>query len=252
MAAGAIQNVKLIQLNLWQGKLLRKVLPFLNEEKPDIVCLQEVTSSKDIGHGFLEVNNLEQLLEDLGFPYHFFAPRFGYDLMHTKARYGNAILSRQPLLDKQSFFTHGAYDDDYVHQYRKRNISLAQHATVELKGQTVHIFNHHGYHQFDPNGNETSIESLHNLAQWTDKFSGPRILAGDLNVWPQSPALESLNQRFINLTQEHRVRSTLNEFAVADVACDYILVTEDIKVHHFEVSEKIVSDHKALILEFEV
>jgi endonuclease/exonuclease/phosphatase family metal-dependent hydrolase len=36
------------------------------------------------------------------------------------------------------------------------------------------------------------------------------------------------------------------------VACDYVFTSTDIKIINFGVSDTLVSDHKALILEFEI
>ncbi|MGH7194602.1 MAG: hypothetical protein ACREJM_13880 [Candidatus Saccharimonadales bacterium] len=34
--------MKIIQLNIWQGKLGKPIIDYLNAEKPDFVCMQEV------------------------------------------------------------------------------------------------------------------------------------------------------------------------------------------------------------------
>ncbi|HSD55555.1 MAG TPA: endonuclease/exonuclease/phosphatase family protein [Candidatus Saccharimonadales bacterium] len=38
--------MKLVQLNIWQGRLIDHVATLLKHEQPDIICLQEVYSSK--------------------------------------------------------------------------------------------------------------------------------------------------------------------------------------------------------------
>ncbi len=90
-------------------------------------------------------------------------------------------------------------------------------------------------------------------------YRGPLIFCGDLNVKPSSPSLKPLNSLGLrNLTTEHHVSTTLSAVHRApeadrlSVAVDYIFVSPEIKVQNFQVSEELLSDHKALILEFEV
>jgi len=244
--------VKLIQLNIWQGRLIKQAVRFLLREQPDIICLQELSSSAIGDAGFLETNSLEQLKTALSVEYAAFAPRWNYDLMGVRAGYGNGILSRLPIIGEETRFLHGVLNENFVFGRDYRFMTNAQRVKLSVAGKELEVFNHHGYYLPDPNGNETSKAGLENLAAWAGEYASPTILTGDLNVWPQSPALQMLNSHFRNLITEHAIDSTLSQLNFADVACDYIFVNDQIKVQHFEVSEELVSDHKALILEFDI
>jgi len=249
--------MKLIQLNLWQGRLLSNALEFMQQEQPDILCLQEVTSSEVENPGFLDTNSLQTLLKELDLPNYFFSPRFSYQFMHSRALYGNCILSRYPISNQETRFTHGDFVEDIVLNKDNHDMSNAQLAVLDLGKHSLNIINHHGYYQPNPVGNQTTTESLQKLADWVAELSGPAILAGDLNVWPKSPALNSINSLGLNnLTSDYAIRSTLSEIHQApnknEVACDYVFTSKDIKVTDFHVMEKLVSDHKALVLEFEL
>jgi endonuclease/exonuclease/phosphatase family metal-dependent hydrolase len=245
--------MKLLQLNIWQGRLRRSMLKFLEAEEPDIICLQEVTSSEIPSYGFLELNNLEFLLEKLKYPYHTFAPRFSYEIMRSKGFYGNAILSRLPIVSEEVRYTHGSFEENVDFRQKRPNMFNAQRAAIDVNGRELQVLNHHGYHDVDPNGVPEAIESAQKLADWISELSGPVVLAGDLNVWPASPAIQPLNKILRNLTVENGVLSTLTQFGAAEgVACDYIFASEEVNVKEFKVSEELVSDHKALILEFDL
>jgi endonuclease/exonuclease/phosphatase family metal-dependent hydrolase len=56
----------------------------------------------------------------------------------------------------------------------------------------------------------------------------------------------------LNLSAKYRIKSTFNQFNSNDVVCDYIFVNDFVKVRNFKVSNELVSDHKALILEFDI
>ena len=245
--------MKLIQLNLWQGRLLRNVLEFILDENPDILCLQEVTTSELLDNGFLTSNSLGVLLEKTKLGYHYFSPRIKYDLMHTTAAYGNCILTRLPISHVETRFTHGEFDPDHIMHKNNHGMTNAQLVVLAVGAHRLNVMNHHGYHQLDPIGNQTTVESLGKVASWIQELSGPIILAGDFNVQPSSPALQSLNILLRNLTYENNLKSTLNELAAVDnVACDYIMLNDQIRMNGFKVSDRLVSDHKALILEFDI
>ena len=56
----------------------------------------------------------------------------------------------------------------------------------------------------------------------------------------------------INHTRENQIKTTLSQLSrvPVDVACDYIFTSRDINIKKFSVSDVLVSDHKALILDF--
>lgn len=245
--------MKLIQLNIWQGRLLNQAVKFLTEQDPDIICLQELTSSDIKVPGFLETNTLQQLLQRLNLTHHSFAARWQYSLMGGTASYGLGTISRFPIIDEKVVFTTGEYNGDMVYGRDATNdMANALRTTIDAGDKTIDVYNHHGYWLPDPNGDATSISSIANLATWADQSHGPVIIAGDLNVWPQSPALKALDQRFRNLTREAGAVSTLSRLGKFQLPCDYIFVNGTVRVQNFEVSEQLVSDHKALILEFDL
>jgi endonuclease/exonuclease/phosphatase (EEP) superfamily protein YafD len=83
-------------------------------------------------------------------------------------------------------------------------------------------------------------------------LSGPVILTGDFNLVPGSKSLEPLNKMLRNLSIEFRLSTTRNQLTHKNEVCDYIFVNDKVQVKQFEASDALISDHKALILDFEI
>lgn len=257
MAAQAILGLvlKLIQLNIWQGKILIAVSRFLKQQDADILCLQEVCSSS-VYLGALDLlSSLEVLQLDLAYPYVYYQSSFSFDTSGVTASMGNTILSKYPLENTRSVFTHNSYhevtDWQRDHPGNTRNLQLAEVTLPDGKSFTV--ANHHGYWDKDKMGNEHTVAAMKIAAEELKKVQGPLIFAGDLNIVPASPAMHLFDNWLTDLTATHNISDTLSAFGkVSDVPCDHILVSPEVTVQEFTVSEELVSDHKALILVFEV
>ena len=119
--------------------------------------------------------------------------------------------------------------------------------------KSLSLINHHAHWKANPVGDEISVERMEFVYDKIISLPRPLIFAGDLNVTTESPAMRVFNGALDDLTATHHVSSTLTELNKAkDVACDHILVSPDISVKKFRVSDMLVSDHTALILEFDV
>jgi endonuclease/exonuclease/phosphatase family metal-dependent hydrolase len=123
MGKKKFQKMKVIQLNIWGGKLDHSIISFLNHEQADIVCLQEVNELEGKTGGMFAP--LSSIKERTGYEYAFMAPAHTYHYMNRKCLYGNAILSKLPISDGQIAFVHGAYQENYdtgEHDNNNRNI----------------------------------------------------------------------------------------------------------------------------------
>ena len=247
--------MKLLQLNIWAGRLLNPILKLVEEEQPDILCLQEVYSSSDT---MLKVNggmysSLELIKQKAGHDHSFLSPTFSLNLSNHKLYFGNAVISRFPLANTKEVFVCSEYAAEIDLTQREPNIRNLQIVTAQIDGESLVIANHHGYWDRDPLGNQTSIDCMQKVADALKPVQGPLVLAGDLNLKPPSPAMRVFDGFLEDLTATYNVKSTLSLVSpYGDVACDHILVSPQIKVNGFRVAEAIVSDHKALILDFDL
>jgi endonuclease/exonuclease/phosphatase family metal-dependent hydrolase len=247
--------MKILQLNIWMGKLLDQVLELVEQERPDILCLQEVYSSGQTS--VLAPDKMFSSLEFIqlaaGHDYNFMAPTFSINLQDTKLNFGNAIVSKYPLLDQTSLFVNGEFTDQPDVTAKVLNTRNLQLARLNLDGKDFIIANHHGYWQPDPIGNQTTIDCMAAAANQLKTNHLPMILAGDLNVTAASPAMRVFDGLLEDLTATHQVEDTLSQLGkVSGVACDHILVSHEVKVNEFRVLDELVSDHKALILDFDL
>ena len=246
--------MKLLTLNLWDGRLLQQALNLLAKEKPDIVCLQEVWSSDEIVRIPADIfNSLDSVSSAIGLPHVFFSPTIKSSVHSTNTGFGNAILSNTPFESTETVFIHGKLQDRYSSLTHTSNTRNLQKCTINVGDKKLTIFNHHAYWDENPEGNEVSKACMQKVSDEIQKCSGPTILAGDLNVWPKSPAMRVFDGKLRDLTADYGLNSTLSQLGKVDnVACDHILTSEAVHVSTFSASEELVSDHKALMLEFEI
>lgn len=249
-----IYDMKIIQLNIWLGHLLNPALAFIDREDPDILCAQEVYSS-EAGLGLFDAYQTHQRLSEL-FPYQFFASTFSHQVLGETVEYGNAIYSKFPIHDESVDFTHGHYVENQTVKNFAHNIRSVQQCKVTLPdGKTISIANHHGYHSTNFSGTDESVASMRQAARSLQKAQAPLIFCGDLNVNQTSQTVHELDVlKLRNLAAEFELTTTLSSAHrfTHNLTCDYIFVTPSIKVDNFYASDAVVSDHKALILDFEI
>lgn len=246
--------MKLIQLNIWQGRLLREVIDFLQNEQPDFVCMQEVYSSNIDTPLYDFLNCYERIHEVFPEYYGFFSEAYKMEFMGEPFGFGNAILSKYALSGTETFPINGEYQvyknlTNYIGNTRN-----LQRALVTINDTTSFtLFNHHGYWDQSPLGNNLTVDALQKVSSIIANTTGPVVFAGDLNVIPGSPALQTFNGLLQDLTETYQVKTTLSELGkVPDVPCDHIMVSDDVKVLNYETKSRLVSDHMPIVLEFEV
>jgi endonuclease/exonuclease/phosphatase family metal-dependent hydrolase len=83
--------MKLIQLNIWGGKLQHQIPKFLSEEEPDIVCMQEVHDLK--GPSGAVFVTLDEIKQKCGFAYSYMSPTYSSTYQRRANSFGNAILT---------------------------------------------------------------------------------------------------------------------------------------------------------------
>jgi endonuclease/exonuclease/phosphatase family metal-dependent hydrolase len=253
--------MKIIQLNAWLGRLNGPLARFIEAEKPDIICMQEVIKPVDANAQFMDdqFGFLEEVKQAGKFEYEIFAPNWGFVFGGVILDEGSAILSHFPISNDQNKHTNGEYyvcDNNTSYRKNTRNY---QTCSVELpNGQKISLVNYQGYLDGPKEtGTEMTISTLQKVSDAAGKLPRPLILCGDFNAWPSSPALRVFDSlQLTNHTIEHNITGTLssahrapdNDRALA--TCDYILTSPEIIINNFKVSDVIVSDHKALILEF--
>ncbi len=244
--------MKIIQANIWGGKLDQQVIDFFAREQPDFACLQEVNDLAGRA-GAKRFATLDDIKAAAGFDHVYMSPTYSFRFMKRQLNFGNAILSKLPLASTDTVFTGGEYAADFDVMEGQGNIRNLQLATVSVKGVMLNILNHHGHWVHGTKaGNDETIKRMQAIAGVLESCRGPVILCGDFNLAPRSQSLAIINDKLTNLSIENDLTRTYNQFSDVDEVCDYIFVNDQVKVRRFEMSEFILSDHKALILEFDL
>lgn len=177
--------LRILSYNIHQGITVRRnklsltvLKEALQEEKPDLVFLQEVAGSsvEKLGKLWPEkvAHQLEALADEMW-------PHFAYqkNVIFSRHHHGNAILSRYPISD--FLFT-----DITIGKLKKRGI-LHGIVQIPIENQkeplAVHAVNAHlGLFQFERKVQTNKLVDYVNKAVGT---KNPLIIAGDFNDWRQ-------------------------------------------------------------------
>lgn len=239
---------RILQLNVWMGKVEGNLRRLLEQNDFDMICLQEVLTAEEGStreHLARLCFDLEAIQKASRLPHVFFSPNWGGKLANGTMQLGNAILSRTPFISTESEFAHGAYNGDTILGKTVGNNLNYQIAKLE-NGLTV--VNHHGYWQPNPIGNEESVKSMQRVADAIRPLAedSPLVMCGDLNIEAASPAMRPLDF-LVDLTAKNQVKNTLSGLKYdGEVACDHILVNDAANPVDFLVRQELASDHLAL------
>jgi len=242
--------MKILQLNVWTGRIKGSLLKFFRENDFDVVCLQEAVWG-DLPDGVLEnfFVTVDQIKEAGRFQYESRSSNFSLQMSTRKMQQGNVILSRKEIIDERIESVYGenkpleSIDDLRNHEYTVQIVRLEN---------GLNVVNHHGYWLPTPVGDEVTVKVMQKVANFVKGIAGPVVVCGDLNIIHASPAMRTLD--FLrDLTEENGIENTLNSLKFnGKVACDHILVSPEIKVSKFEVLDDLISDHKPLAVEINI
>jgi endonuclease/exonuclease/phosphatase family metal-dependent hydrolase len=200
----------------------------------DIVAVQEIFSSEHSGKDQLDI-----LAKTLGMH-----TAFGYTRHHRKAAYGNAVLSRWPIVQQRTM--------DISKQGRERRGCLR--ADIEGPRGMLHVFNIHlGTSYFE---RRHQVRSLFSSKFLKEELSGPRVLIGDFNEWVRGLPTRLLSQRFESLNiRLHLGRKRSYPGLLPLLHLDHIYFEKPLHVEKAELVRsrlaKVASDHLPLVAWFE-
>lgn len=251
--------MKLMQLNIWQGRLLRQVLDFLEQEKPDILCMQEVYSSEINSINLDFLGSFERIKEIFPGYHGYFSANYDFPVFGQKISYGNGLISRYPILQPETVYTSGEFRSfclagEYIEKEVNDFAYNVQKVTLQMsEAKSFCLLNHHGYWLPNRMGSEVSVQKMEKVAGIIKESPRPLIFVGDLNVVAESPAMQPIRAILRDLTQEYGLHTTLSELGkVKNVACDHVSISEGVQVKHFAARNSLESDHKALVLDFDL
>jgi endonuclease/exonuclease/phosphatase family metal-dependent hydrolase len=255
--------MKLLTLNTWGGQVHAPLMKFIERMAPevDIFCFQEVYSTLtdlEFSHG-AKMNLHQDISKVLKSHREYHSPKSkGYDFsgyIGKDISFGNAIFIRKEI--PVSHYEE-AFDviNDEGHDWRKNAVAKAQIMTVEVSAKSLVLSNFHGVWIQGTHKKDTPerIEQSDHLKEILDSFSGEKIICGDFNLLPDGESIKILEQGMRNLIKDFNITSTRSSlYGTSPIKfADYALVTPGIKVNKFEVLPDEVSDHLALMLDFNI
>ncbi|OHB18584.1 MAG: hypothetical protein A2666_01265 [Parcubacteria group bacterium RIFCSPHIGHO2_01_FULL_47_10b] len=252
-------NLSYLNINAWQGGrvLMRELIAFLRAQSADIIALQEVYDGDGIRlprhYAFLSI--LRRELEPRGYAYCAFAPAFAMQSPYGPIPQGNAVLSRYPLTPQETIFYDVPFDPFYQcpddPECTKGDFSRLprnlQHVIVDVKGTLVHAFNTQGIWGTDGNDNKRRLKQSKIICDAIAEQPHV-ILSGDFNVAESTESIAMLQQALHDPFQSKRTTSfnmrhkpAGSGFSTAVI--DFVMVSRDFEVTHYEQPEINVSDH---------
>lgn len=173
-------TVSVLTLNIWHDQQdwptrLEAIVEGVRAADPDVICLQEVLQNPELP------NQASTLADRLGYRAYFAS----WDSAGSAKRYGNAILTRHPVVD--SGFRLLDPPDDY---------RVVAHVRADPGTGPLDVYCTHLHHtQERPETRRAQIGDALAFVEAT-RGDGPVVLAGDLNARVGDPELRTLRDRF--------------------------------------------------------
>jgi endonuclease/exonuclease/phosphatase family metal-dependent hydrolase len=197
----------------------------------DVVGLNEV---RDLGSDDEYQAQAEILAKLCGMEHYYFAKAYEF----PGGPYGNAILSRIPIVKAETIAIPDPEPRGYDGYYEPRCILKAELAD----GITVMVL-HVG---LNPDEKESAVATV--LSELTDEKC---VLMGDFNMTPDNPLIKKIADKLVDTAGVFDKEKFSFPSDNANIKIDYIFVSNDIKVKFADIVDDICSDHKAYICEID-
>jgi endonuclease/exonuclease/phosphatase family metal-dependent hydrolase len=249
--------MKLLSLNTWGAKVRTPFQQFIEKKQSDvdIFCFQEVFDNYQGEYDDLfTVKDADpNLFQNLS---HTLTNYSGYFCPVFKNLYGLAIFAKNNV----RVLEHGSvliYENknfpDPNNEDADHNRKMQWIITQDEREREYLIINVHG-HWVPGNkvDNVARIKQSEIILDFTSQYDLPTIICGDFNLRPDTKSIAILEKKFQNLIKKYDVKTTRTSlYTRSEKFADYIFVSEDIIVKQLVVLEEEVSDHGALLLDFQ-
>lgn len=248
------KNIIFTQLNFWGGRLYYPITRFFERIKPDIFSAQEIFSEQD--NRKPSMMTLEMLLDEDHQYFNAVASNKKTEVPKDQKTMCCATFTKNPYkIDSQVTIplSMTIQKDNWGRPLNNDYYSLL-HTKIKIPdGHLLNVLNIHNLVIFEGRmGNENATHIFKQVTKYIEKLSGPIILSGDFNLHKNASSLESLKTIGLqNLNDLYHVTEGRNEFAwKAEEIVSHIFINEEIDINDYYVADDNVSDHKALVLSF--
>ena len=169
------------------------------------------------------------IAEKLGF-YYYFAEAIRFD---GKNPYGNALISRYPIISAETIIIPDPVVPEYDGYYETRCLLKA---IIDVDDGLNVLVSHFG---LNPDEHRNAVETI------VANISSERcVVMGDFNVEPDNPVLLSIREKLYDTAEQFDESKLSFPSDVPDRKIDYIFVSKDIMVSDADIPEVIASDHR--------
>jgi endonuclease/exonuclease/phosphatase family metal-dependent hydrolase len=240
----------------WQTVDLSKCADVIKTVSPDFCGLNEVFLYEE---DYLKTQKWDTaadqtafLADYCGLPYHYFGKAIAFS---NRGEYGNALISRHPLLEAETIPIPDPELKDEPGYYETRGIVKAK---LDVAGGITVLQVHVGLRIAE---HQNAVVTLCRLI---DETQGPIILMGDFNMSPSDFLLDRIRDRLQEIRPSkpgyhHTFPSWTGDANIPDkykkhpcCKIDYIFASEHFKQLDCQVHEVRVSDHMPLLATLEL
>lgn len=214
---------------------LQRIANVILAANPDLVALQEVDQN------VARTNSVDQPAELARMTKYNVA--FGANIDLQGGHYGNAILSRFPLVQHKNHLL------PCLDNGEQRGVLVSQIRFAENQPPLWFLATHFD-HRRDDRERVASAEAINRLIE--GNLTGLALLAGDLNATPASAALQRLREKWHVANQRPLPTIPVSK---PDRQIDYVLWRPETRWRVVEVSvldEAVASDHRPILAVLEV
>lgn len=213
-----------------------RVAAVLAELDADVIALQEVVRGKK------EKDQLAVIAKTIGAKHY----RFGGTRKHRGADYGNAVISKLPIISHESY--------DITASRREPRGCLR--ADIDIGGRTLRLFNAHlGTGLFERRKQAQMLVEEKMLKN--PRFYGSRIVLGDFNEWTRGLTTRLLKAHLVSADLRPFMRRVKTYPGMMPfMHLDHIYFDPAFELTNVELvrtrQSKMASDHLPLVAEFRV
>ncbi|WP_352423729.1 endonuclease/exonuclease/phosphatase family protein [Proteiniphilum sp.] len=232
-------TIKAVTYNIYstRNSSIGKIAEVIRDINPDLVSLQEIERFTDINPSDVPAT----LSELTGMKYHYFIHALDIE---SGGDYGNAILSKYPILDAATYKLYGVEETDYVRSFGYIKV---QKGSKEFYFAATHL---------DHKGNDASrMKMVHEILGIVKELDAPVILGGDMNAQPTQKPMTTLHGWF-NMPCFPDMRPTVPAPGPAETTIDYVLYGPDkafqLKEYKVYYDAEGASDHFPVVATFTI
>ncbi len=229
------------------GKLSpKRIARVIDFYQPDVVALQELDMGRSKTGG---VDQAHLIAQELQMVFHF------HPLVQVEEeKYGDAVLSRHPMKVIRAAQFPGLNGRGGGLALEPRGAIWVE---VRVNGRLFHLVNTHL--SLHPRERRIQAEALVG-PEWLSHpdFTGTRILCGDFNAGPNSPAYRQIAGRLRDAQEEHKDIEPKPTFfsRYPFTRIDHIFVDQNVEVLNVEIPStrltRVASDHLPLVVDIAI